>query len=82
MEWHDVVGATGVGAIVITYFLLQSGRLAAHSLAYSGLNALGAALILVSLAREFNLAAAVVEAFWLLISLYGVARSLRQRARR
>lgn len=82
VQWHDLVGGVGVAAIVGTYLMLQLGRLSARSLAYSVLNAVGAALILVSLAREFNLAAAVIEAFWLAISLYGVLAWLRRRATR
>ena len=35
---------------------------------------LGAGLILVSLARDFNLSAFLIELVWLLISLYGLAR--------
>jgi hypothetical protein len=34
-----------------------------------------------SLAFDFNLSAAVVEGFWLVLSLYGLFRSLRLRRR-
>lgn len=80
MSTHDAAGMVGVGLIVLAYLLLQTGRLAATAIAYSLLNAFGAALVLVSLAVEFNLSAFVMEAFWLLISLYGLARALRSRA--
>ncbi|NKB60333.1 MAG: hypothetical protein GKS00_28840 [Alphaproteobacteria bacterium] len=59
------------------YLLLQSGRIAATRPLFSILNALGSALILISLAYEFNLAAALVEVFWLAISLYGLVRTMR-----
>lgn len=72
IEWHDVVGNVGVAALIITYFLLQIGRLGPRDLSYSAYNALGAGLILVSLAVDFNLAAAVIEGFWLVISVYGI----------
>ncbi|MEZ4653033.1 MAG: hypothetical protein R3E12_05345 [Candidatus Eisenbacteria bacterium] len=71
-QWHDVLGTIGVGCIVGAYFLLQIGSLRPQQLRYSMLNAMGAALILVSLAYSFNASAALVEGFWLLISLYGV----------
>ena len=61
--------------------LLQQGRLGPDDLAYSLLNALGAAAILVSLIFDFNLSAAVIEGMWLLISLYGLARWLSKRER-
>ncbi len=80
MAWHDLAGALGVVCIVATYLLLQLERLDARSLAYSGANALGAGLVLASLAVEWNASAAAVEGFWLLISLVGVARALRRAA--
>jgi hypothetical protein len=79
LEVHDVVGAVGVVLIVIAYFMLQIGRLRSESLAFSASNAVGAALILFSLYFEFNASAALIEAFWLLISLYGVVRYFARR---
>lgn len=75
----DFVGLVGAALIVVTYFLLQSGRLDARSLPFSVFNALGAAAIMFSLLYEFNLSAFLIEAFWLLISLYGVYRALQRR---
>lgn len=72
--WYDLVGSVGVGVIIITYILLQSGKLRSENLAYSLLNAAGASLIIVSLIYNFNFSAFVVEFFWVLISLYGVAK--------
>lgn len=74
MQWHDVVGSAGAATILVTYFLLQLQRISSTGLAYSILNAAGASLILVSLAIDFNLAAFVVEAFWLAISAVGIIR--------
>ena len=76
----DGLGMLGAAFIVTAYFLLQTGRLAADSLSFSVVNALGAAGILVSLVHEFNLSAFTIEAFWLLISLYGVIRALGSRS--
>ena len=77
----DVTGMLGAALIVIAYFLLQTERLAADTLAFSVVNGLGAAGILVSLAYDFNLSAFAIEAFWLAISLYGVVRVLKQRGK-
>jgi len=73
-QWYDVVGTAGVATIVITYVLLQSDRIRSEQLAYSVLNAIGAALIIVSLCFNFNFPAFIVEFFWLLISLIGVVK--------
>jgi hypothetical protein len=74
----DILGTAGVAMIIITYVLLQTGRLQSTQLSYSLLNAAGAALILISLYYSFNLSAFIVEAFWLIISVYGIVRSLRR----
>lgn len=81
MTVFDIVGLVGVGLIVGAYILLQAGRLSSENPWFSLVNALGAALVLVSLWFEFNLSAAVVEGFWLVVSLYGLWRALRQRRR-
>lgn len=80
--WHDLLGNIGVVLILATYLLLQLEKLSATSLLYSATNGLGALLILVSLIYEFNLSAFIIEAFWLLISIYGLVRYfLRNRSR-
>lgn len=70
----DILGTLGVAMIIVTYVLLQTGRLQSTQLSYSLLNAVGAALILISLYYSFNLSAFIVEAFWLIISVYGIVR--------
>lgn len=72
----DLLGAVGVAMIIVTYYLLQTGRMDATKPAYSILNASGASLILLSLVFDFNLAAFIVEFFWLLISIYGILKSI------
>jgi hypothetical protein len=76
--WYDFVGNAGVAIIIITYLLLQFEKLASTDWLHSALNALGAGMVLVSLGFEFNLSAFIVEAFWVLISLIGVARWIRR----
>ena len=75
--WFDFVGNVGVFLILLTYLLLQTDKLNSRSMAYSLLNALGAFLIMISLCFKFNLSAFVIEFFWLLISLAGLARIKR-----
>ena len=79
MVWHEVLGLVGVAIIVRSYAMLQLGRLDPRRPAYPAANGLGAALVVVSLIYDFNLAAFVVEGFWVLISLFGVAQALRRR---
>ena len=72
--WYDILGTVGVAVIILTYILLQLGRVRSEQLIYSVLNAIGASLIIISLYFNFNFPAFVVEFFWLLISLFGIGK--------
>ncbi len=72
--WYDILGTLGVAIIIITYVLLQIGRVRSEQLSYSLLNAIGALLILISLCYSFNFPSVIVEFFWLLISLFGIGK--------
>jgi len=78
MSFHlfDLAGFVGVVLIIVAYLLLQLEKLPSSSPRYSLLNAAGALLIIISLIFAFNLSAFIVEAFWFLISLVGLWRSL------
>jgi hypothetical protein len=71
---YDLIGSIGVSIIIVTYFLLQTERIKSENIYYSILNAFGSSLIILSLIFNFNLAALIQEAFWVLISIYGVAK--------
>lgn len=77
--WYDILGTVGVGIIILTYILLQLGRVRSEQLLYSLLNAAGAALILISLYYDFNFPSFIVEFFWLLISLFGIGKYLLKK---
>ena len=79
LHLFDLPGFIGVLLIVVAYLLLQLDKLPSSSPTYSLLNAGGALLIIVSLIFAFNLSAFIVEAFWFLISLLGLWRSLISR---
>ena len=72
--WYDILGTFGVGIILVAYLLLQLGKLRSEHPAFSSMNALGAAMILVSLYYDFNFASFLMEFFWLVVSLFGVAK--------
>ena len=75
----NVVGMTGTIIVVGTYFLLQLGKISSDSLAFNSLNLIGAILLLLSLLVHFNLASFVIEVFWILASLVGLWRYLKNR---
>ena len=82
LTWPDLIGYLGVAMLVGAYGWLQTGRLDQGDPWYSGLNALAAVLLLVSLIYKPNPASIVIEVFWLAISLYGLWRSLTGRSSR
>ena len=72
----DIIGMLGTATILLSYLLLQTGRLNAERWPYSAMNGVGALLVLISLWYEFNLAAFVLELAWWLISAWGLYRTL------
>jgi hypothetical protein len=75
----DIIGVVGVSMILVCYMMVQLEKLEVKALSYSFFNALGAALILVSLYVDFNLSAFVIESFWVLISLFGIYKAYKGR---
>jgi hypothetical protein len=79
LGWVDAVGTTGTLIVVAAYLLTQLRLVAASDLAFPAANLCGSLLIVVSLAHNFNLASALMEAFWIAISLFGILQCLRER---
>jgi len=75
-SWFDLVGNIGVLLMVVAYLLLQLEKLSSSAVSYLLLNVVGATLVIISLKYRFNLSAFLMEAFWLLISLYGLTKPL------
>lgn len=80
MSVHDLIGALGALVIAASYFAVQLRRMHPNRPLYPTVNALGAVAILWSLYFEFNLAAALMEGFWLLASLVGLWKCLSDRS--
>lgn len=83
--FHEIanpIGIAGVILILIAYSLLQMGRMSQGNVAYSLLNVVGSLLILYSLYFYWNLASGIIEIAWLIISIYGLFKSLRLRKKR
>lgn len=81
LHWYDWAGLVGVGLTLVAFYLLQAGRLRGDGLSYQLMNAFGAFAVLLSLLYAFNLSAFVLEGLWLGISIYGIVRGRRARAR-
>ena len=68
----DIIGVSGVALVTVAYLMLQIEKMDSKGFLYSFLNAFGSAMILYSLAYNWNLASFVIEFFWILISSYGL----------
>ena len=75
----DIIGLMGVTLILVVYGLVHLDRIDVKKITFSVLNAIGAALILVSLYVDYNLPAVTIEVAWILISLYGIYAAMRRK---
>ncbi len=71
---HDLLGNIGVGLILLTYFLLQIGKLASNNIWYLLANILGPVMVGISLLYDFNLSAFIIQVVWFFTSLIGMGR--------
>jgi hypothetical protein len=74
MSGFDIAGLVGVALILAGYAAATIGRLNPRSAPSLAINFVGASLILLSLKRNFNLSAAIVEGAWAVIALAGLIR--------
>jgi hypothetical protein len=79
MSPFDAAGLVGVALILAAYAAAQLRVLDPTRPPALVTNLVGACLILLSLTRAFNLSAAIVEAAWALIALFGLVRALIAR---
>ena len=73
----EVIGVAGFALYVINYCLLTLQKITSASSTYFALNLTAASLVLISLTHSFNLASALIQMFWIVISLVAIALRLR-----
>ena len=74
LDYYQIAGYGGVAFYLGSYGLLQLGVLKGNSYTYAVLNALAAALVLVSLFRNWNMFSAIIQISWITLSIIGIAR--------
>ncbi|MEO9791708.1 MAG: hypothetical protein ABJ263_00630 [Tateyamaria sp.] len=74
LDYYQIAGYGGVAFYLGSYGLLQLGLLKGSSYTYAGLNLMAAALVLVSLFRDWNMFSAIVQISWITLSIAGIAR--------
>jgi len=78
-SYVDVIGTCGTLIVVAAYFGTQTRLINSDDPIFPVLNLVGSLLISFSLAYNFNLASALMEVFWIAISLLGIYKSLSGR---
>jgi paired small multidrug resistance pump len=68
----NLIGTAGVIFLLVGYFLVQRGTASGQGIVFPVLNFIGAGLIAISLINDWNFPAFLIEACWMVISLYGM----------
>jgi len=87
LAWYDFVGLAGVGFVLVSFFLLQAGKLLGDSIGYQLANLFGAVFILVSIVASPRplseaISPTIMQLAWIAISLFGLWRGIKARASR
>jgi len=75
----DLAGLLGVGLILIAFAGVQLEKLEPREAPALLMNFVGAALVLLSLAYAFNLAAVIMETIWCIVAAFGLFKLVRRR---
>lgn len=75
----ESIGLVGFALYVMNYGLLTMQWLNSNCAIYFAINLTAASFVLIGLAGSFNLAAALIQGFWVVMSILGLIIRLRQR---
>ena len=70
----ETIGVLGFIFYMLSYFLLLIGKIDGTNNSYILMNFVAASCVLVSLIHNFNLASALIQVFWIVISIVGLVR--------
>lgn len=75
---HEAIGVAGFMLYVANYTMLTLRYIDGHSLRYFAINLLAATSVLIGLSVSFNLASAMIQGFWAVMSIIGIAMHFRR----
>ncbi len=78
---HEALGLLGATVYSVSYVLSAYDRLPSQSPLYYLSKLVAAVLVLISLSQNFNLASAVIQIFFVTVSVIGIFRHLDARRR-
>lgn len=72
-----LLGLLGAGFYILNYVLLTMRVLSSEHWGFFVINLTASSLVLISLSLEFNAATAVIQTFWIGVSIWGLVTRLR-----
>ena len=81
LSLFEIAGVVGFLLYVCNYAMLTLRKLSGDSIIYYVINFSAASLVLIGLSASFNLAAAMVQSFWIVMSIIGITLRLVRRRR-
>jgi len=78
--YFEALGILGFTLYVLSYVLLTMGKVSSDNAPYFVMNLCAASLVLIGLTASFNLASAMIQIFWVAVSIFAIATRLSRRA--
>ena len=75
----DIIGLLGFSLYMLNYTSLSMRWVSGDSIQYLAMNMAAAACVLVGLTTQFNLPSAMIQSFWIVLSVFGIILRLRSR---
>ncbi len=75
----EIAGVFGFALYVMNYVMLTFRHLTSDCITYFAINFSAASLVLIGLTASFNLAAALLQGFWIVMSLIAISLRLMRR---
>lgn len=79
MEITQYIGIAGAVTYLLSYFLLQLGKIDGNGNFYAALNMLAAIFVTISLTTHFNIGSLIIQVSFISLSLYAIFRSFWMR---
>ncbi len=79
LTFADLVGSIGTLIVTAAYFATQMRYLNSDDILFPVANLIGSFFMAYSLIYAFNIASALMELFWILISVAGIVNYLRRK---
>ena len=73
----DAIGVFGFGLYVVNYTMLTFHRVTSHCKRYFAINLIAASMVLIGMMFSFNLASALIQVFWIGISMTAIVMRTR-----